>query len=164
MVTLMAVAQLMEGIRTLNCREGKPIWQDWKERNFLTSTEGKYIKMAHTYMLKFFEEVFKRIDETEKDKLLKQLIKFDIRIMDAFTLEKLDRDIKNRMINAAVPRQQFENWCEEIMLINCKDCTKDSCKCNLREIFEDNFVPDGGFTLPNCRYAYTLPVKEVKHE
>lgn len=162
MMSIMAVAQLIEGVRSLTGKERKPLWIDWKERNFLTKVESKYIKMAHTYMIKFFKEVMSRLDERENDTLLKQLIKFDFKIVDDFTIQKIFRGMGDKMVNAVVPRQQFENICEEIMLIKCKDCNKESKDCKLRIVFEDNFVPDGGFNLDSCRYAYNIVTLEKR--
>lgn len=153
-VTLMAVAQQIEGIRTLTGKEGKPIWEAWKDRGFLTKDEGKSIKTAHTYLLKFFKSVLNRVNSREEGLILKQLAKFDFKIIDDFTINKIFRDITNRMQNAVVPRVQFENWCSEIMSCNCKGCQKHWDKCELYTVFEDNFVPEGGYNLENCKYSY----------
>lgn len=150
----MAVSQQIEGIRSLTGKNSKPMWEDWKDREFLTKEEGKNIKTAHTFLIKFFSSVLARVNEKEKDIILKQLIKFDFKIVDDFTLKKIFRDTVDRMQNAVVPRVQFENWCCEIMDCNCKECKKHWNKCELYTVFEDNFVPESGYNLENCKYGY----------
>ncbi len=157
---MMAVAQQIEGLRSLTGKVSKPIWEDWKDRNFLTKDEGKNVKTAHTYLIKFFNSVLERLNAKEKGLIQKQLEKFDFKIVDDYTMQKIFRDMSNHLVNAVVPRQQFENWCCEIMACNCKDCTKHWDGCELYKVFEDNFVPDGGFEMDNCKFAYKLPLKK----
>lgn len=97
LVTLMAISQQIEGLRTLEGKTTKPIWEDWKERNFLTKDEGKNIKMAHTYLLKFIKSVIERVNDKEKEVILKQMAKFDFKIVDDYTMQKIFRDMGNRM-------------------------------------------------------------------
>lgn len=156
----MAVSQQIEGLRTLAGNASRPIWEDWRERDFLTKEEGKNIKTAHTYLLKFINSVLGRISDKEKSVILKQMAKFDFKIVDDYTLQKLFRDMSDRMQNAAVPRREFEDWCCEIMECNCKNCYKHWDGCQLYKVFEDNFVPDGGYDLENCKYSYS-DLKEV---
>jgi hypothetical protein len=135
-------------------RSGKPIWEDWKDRDFLTKEEGKNIKTAHTFMLKFVTGVLGRIDKKEHSKIMKKLEKFDFRIVDEYTWQKINRDATDRLKNAVVPREQFNNWCEEIMTCNCKECNKHWSECKLYEVFEDNFIPESGHDLENCKFRY----------
>lgn len=153
-VSLLAMSQQIEGIRTMTGREHKPIWQDWKERGFLGKDEGKYIKTAHTYLLKFCSSVMERLDAKESAKIVKQLEKFDFRIVDDFTMKKIYRDINDRMQNAVVPRKQFDTWCEQIMECNCKNCGKHWGECELYKVFDENFTPESGYDKENCRFAY----------
>lgn len=150
----MAVSQQIEGLRTLEGKKGKPIWEDWKERNFLTKDEGKNIKMSHTYLLKFLKSVIERVNDKEKEIILKQMAKFDFKIVDDYTMQKIFRNMADRMQNAVVPRQQFEDWTCEVMECNCKNCHKHWGECNLYKVFQDNFIPESGYDLENCKYAY----------
>lgn len=152
--TMMAVSQQILGQRTLTGVKSKPIWEDWKERKFLTTEESKNIKMANTYMTKFCDCVMSRLNPKEQETIKKQLMKFDFKIVDDFTLKKLIRSTADVMVNAAVPRDQFEDWCHEIMVIKCEGCKKHWDGCDLFKVFDDNFIPDGGFDKCNCKYAY----------
>lgn len=153
-VSMMAVLQQIEGLRSSNGDKLKPIWDEWKSRDFITKEEGKNLKTAATFLGKFFKGVMSRLDKKEQEKVEKQLIKYDFRVIDDFTLKKIFRDASDRMKNAVIPRDQFEDLCIEIMEHNCKGCSKEWCNCRIYEIFEDNFVPEGGFDKENCKYSY----------
>lgn len=155
-MVLMSILQLMDGHRNGGIDGPKlgSMLEDWTKRNNMTKEEHKALKTAKTYLEKFTTSVFNRLSSKEREGLVKRLVKFDFRLVDDFTLQRVSRDIDNKMINAVVPRQLFNKWCEEIMCINCKDCIKDWKKCELHEVFEENFVPESSWSLDNCRYAY----------
>lgn len=133
------------------------IIDSWTKSNNLTKDEQRSLKMAQTYLEKFFDSVTSRMNPKEQDQLKKKLSKFDFRLIDDFTLEKVYRDMRDKLVNAAVPRDQFCTWCDEIMHHNCNGCTKHWEGCELHQVFEDNFVPESSWGLENCRYAYKLP-------
>lgn len=159
MMTIMAVAQQMEGYRNLAGVKAPPMWEDWTNRDFMTKEEKKYLKMAHTYMIKFFERVISRLDEREHETLKKQLIKFDFKLVDDYTMQKIFRDMKDKMKEIVMDRELFYNLCEDIMHVNCRGCNKDGETCPIRAAFEDNMVPEYGQEIPNCKYAY-LEIKK----
>ncbi|MHC1681363.1 MAG: DUF5651 domain-containing protein [Clostridiaceae bacterium] len=159
-ISMMALAQQIEGVRTMVGRTGKPIWEDWRNRDFLTKEEGKNIKTAHTFMLKFVNAVLGRIDKKEHSKIMKKLEKFDFRIVDEYTWQKINRDATDKLKNAVVPRKQFNDWCEQIMACNCKECKINWNECNLHEVFEENFIPESGFDHDNCKFSYCEIRKE----
>lgn len=138
--------------------------KEWMERGNLTKEEHKFLKTAETNMTKFYENVMNRLDNSELEKIAKKSAKFTFRILDDYTLNKLNRDTIDKMKNAAVPREQFESWCSEIMEVHCRGCTKNQEGCELNTIFEDNFVPESTWSLENCRYAYNErdKIKDIK--
>ncbi|MEC0841961.1 DUF5651 domain-containing protein [Bacillus spizizenii] len=157
-MVLASVLQLMEGKRNTGVNGPKisTMLEEWKARDNLTKDEHRSLKTADTYLKKFVESVFDRLSPREQKAIMKRLKKFDFRLVDDFTLQKIKRDVSDRMVNAVVPREQFNDWCEQIMALQCKSCTKDCNTCPLYEVFDDNFVPESSFNLPNCKYAYIL--------
>lgn len=155
-MVFMAILQMFSGNRGIAGASGKNITEDWSSRNNMTKDEQKSIKMAQTYLKKFCDSVIARMNSQEQKNISKRLIKFDFRLVDDFTLKKVYRDMKDRLVNAVVPREQFGDWCNEIMHIHCKDCTKHFASCDLHDIFEDNFIPESSWGLENCRFAYKL--------
>lgn len=126
----------------------------WDTRNNLTTEEHKALKTAETYLTKFYTSVLSRLGQDEIAKIRKKTSNYNIRVIDKFTLDKLNRDTNNKTVNAVVPRGEFEDWCEEIMEVNCKNCSKDRKNCKLKKVFDDNFVPESDWGLDNCKYAY----------
>jgi hypothetical protein len=152
-----SVLQMVLGVRNMGV-DGpklKTMREEWSKRNNMTKEEHKNLKMAETYMGKFIMSVYNRLDKKEQEQINKKLLKYDFKLVDDYTLQKVNRDIKDKRINAAVPRKQFEDWCSEIMEVKCNGCTKDWNTCDLHQVFDNNFVPESGFDCSNCKYAYS---------
>ncbi|MCR3760398.1 hypothetical protein KYB31_15580 [Clostridium felsineum] len=160
LMVFMSILQVMDGNRGINGPKIVSVLEDWSKRKNLTKEEHKNLKYANTYLSKFCESVYNRLNDKEQKQLDKRLKKFDFRLVDDYTLQKVYRDMSDRMQNAVVPREQFNNWCEEIMERNCNECNKDWKECRLHEVFENNFVPESSWGLDNCRYAY----KDIEKE
>jgi hypothetical protein len=155
-MVLQSVVQLMDGLRNSGVDGPKiaSMLEEWTSRNNMTKEEHKNLKTAETFLRKFLASVYERLSPKEQEQIKKKLIKFDFKLVDDFTLKQVNRNIKDRFMNAAVPREQFFNWCCEIMQVKCQGCTKDWNQCDLHEVFNENFVPESGFDCKNCKYAY----------
>jgi hypothetical protein len=155
-MVLQSIIQLLEGKR----HEGKrgpqvaTILEQWKNSNNLSKEEHKYLKTSETYLKKFITSIFDRLSQKEQSIIEKKVLKFDFKLVDDYTLKQVNRDIQDRFVNAVVPREQFYVWTEQIMCVNCLGCTKDGNTCELNTVFEDNFIPESGYDLPNCKFAY----------
>lgn len=163
-MVLQALLQQMEGKRR-NPGDGSKIGtmrEEWLKRNNITKEEHKNLKTAETFLRKFITSVYYRLDPKEREIIDKKLIKFDFRLIDDFTLKQIYRDTANRMVNAVVPRQQFYDWCKEIMCVRCDGCTKEWNECELHQVFEDNFIPESSFNFRNCKFAYSLEQNKIK--
>lgn len=164
-ICIVALVQQLEGLRTLEGISKDPVWVDWFNRGVMTKEERKYIKLAHTYMVKFVDSVLNRLDAVEQDSLKKQYRKFDFKLIDDFTLQKLMRQLKDTSKEIVMDRELFYTYSEDIMAARCNGCKKDGEGCPLRASFEDNIVPEFGEDLDNCRYAYNLEVSKLgKHK
>lgn len=156
-MVLMSINQQFTGNRTMGIRnpgEIKSLVEQWEKSNNLTKDEKRSLKMVDTYLKKFIDSVLNRVDKREKEQLLKRIERFDFRLVDDFMLQKVYRDLKDKMKYAVVEREDFYNWCEQIMHVNCKNCTECWEKCELHQVFEDNMVPESTHELDNCRFAY----------
>jgi hypothetical protein len=132
----------------------KTMREEWMKRGNLTKEEHKSLKMAETYMEKFIMSVYNRLSIKQQEQINKKLFKYAFKLVDDYTLSQVNRDIKDKIQNAVMPRQQFYDWTCEIMQVNCQGCIKDWNTCQLHQIFENNFVPESGFDCTNCKYAY----------
>lgn len=143
----------------------KRILKEWGALGNLTKEEITNIKYAVTYTTKFFNLIQARLNPKENDKFNKRLAKFEFKLVDDYQFKKIFRDTQNAMVNAVMPREDFNNFCEEIMDVRCKDCNKDWSTCKLHDVFENNFaVEPTGYELPNCRFAFSSAVKFKKAE
>jgi hypothetical protein len=133
----------------------KSMREEWAKRGNLTKEEHKSLKMAETYMGKFIMSVYNRLSKKEQEQIQKKLLKYSFKLVDDYTLKQVNRDIKDKMQHAVMHRQQFYDWCVDIMEVKCNGCTKDWNTCNLHQVFDNNFVPESGFDCKNCKYAYS---------
>jgi polyhydroxyalkanoate synthesis regulator phasin len=134
----------------------KTMREEWMKRGNLTKEEHKSLKMAETYMDKFIMSVYLRLSKKQQEQINKKLFKYAFKLVDDYTMQKLNRDVNNKVQNAVMPRQQFYDWCKEIMSSKCNGCTKNWNECELHTVFEENFVPESGFDCSNCKFAYKL--------
>ena len=130
------------------------IREEWTKRDNMTKEEHKSLKTAETYLSKFIMSVYNRQNPKEQGQIKKKLMKYDFKLVDDFTLKQVNRETNDRFVNAAVPRNQFYDWCSEIMNVKCNGCTKNWNECELHTVFEENFVPESSYYLKNCKYAY----------
>jgi hypothetical protein len=156
LMVLMSILQMVEGKRNEGTDGPKieTMLQDWSKRGNMTKFEHKNLKTAETLFRKFVDSVYDRLSSKEQSVIDKKIKKFDFKLIDDYTLKQIDRDIADKVANAVVPRQQFYDWCAEIMAVKCNGCTKDWNTCQLHEVFENNLVPESGYNCGNCRYAY----------
>jgi hypothetical protein len=155
LMVFLSILQMLEGKRRgMDGAKLGTMLEEWSKRDNLTKDEHKFLKTSTTYLKKFSTSIFERLGLKEKQTLANKLAKFDFRLVDDFTLKQVHRDMTDRMVNAVVPRQQFYDFCKEIMEVKCNGCTKDWKECELHEMFDDNFIPESGFDCSNCRYAY----------
>jgi hypothetical protein len=130
--------------------------EEWAKRGNLTKDEHKSLKMAETYMSKFIMSIYNRLSKKEQEQINKKLFKYAFQLVDDYTFQKMSRDAQDKIQNAVMPRQQFYDWCEKIMKVECQGCTKDWNACDLHQVFDNNFVPESGYDCANCKYAYQL--------
>lgn len=136
----------------------------WEQRGAATKDEIKWLKTSHTFLRKFFDSVIKRMNKDEQEKLKRKLSKFDFRYVDDYTLDKVYRDLTDKMKYAVMENDDFQNWTVEVMEVKCKGCTCDWKECTFHKALEDNFVPETEWNLPNCRYAYNEVSEEESKE
>ena len=114
--------QMINGERNLENKITNEIWVEWKRKGMITQSMQKNIKLGKSYLCKFCDEIEENLDQAEIEKLQKQLIKFDYRLVDDYTLKKLLRDINDNFKYIVVERNKFEPLIEELAEIKCVGC------------------------------------------
>ncbi|MGM0971663.1 MAG: DUF5651 domain-containing protein [Bacillota bacterium] len=157
-MVLQSIVQMIDGLRNSGVDGPKltSMLEDWTTRGNMTKEEHRSLKTAETYLRKYLSSVYERLGPKEQDVIKKKISNYDFKLVDDYTLKQVQRDIADRFVNAAVPRDQFNNWCEQIMQVKCNGCTADWNTCELHQVFEDNFIPESGFDCNNCKFAYSL--------
>lgn len=150
-----AYIQTIEGKRNLNNRITEEVWSEWKKRGMITPEMRKNLKLVRTYLKKFCYEIEENLDEIELKKLSKQLMKFDYKLIDDYTLKKLLRDINDNLRYIVIERDKFIDIIEDIAQVRCVGCTEDYKSCVIYKALDDINTPYLG-ELGNCPYAADL--------
>ncbi len=158
-----AFIQYVEGERNLENKRTNEVWIEWKKRGMITSDMAKNLKLTRTYLKKFCYEIEEHLDENEKKRLAKQVMKFDYRLIDDYTLKKLFRDMNDRYQYVVMERDKFVDIIEDIAQVRCVGCTSDYKNCAIHKALEDINTPYLG-EEPNCPYACNLELKQDDDE
>lgn len=155
-MVLQSIVQLIEGTRNQGTDGPKigTMLEQWTKGQNMTKEEHKSLKTSETYLRKFLISVYGRLSPKDQGTITKKITKYDFKLVDDYTMKQVNRDITDRFVNAAVPRELFYTWCAEIMSVKCNGCTKDWNTCDLHQVFDENFVPESSFDCTNCKYAY----------
>jgi len=146
--------QMINGEKNVNNQITNELWVEWKKRGMLTEGMQKHIKLVKSYLIKFCNDIEENIDDAERRKLEKQLIKFEFRLVDDFTVKKLYRDHKNNKY-IVIEREKFNPIIEELAEIKCIGCKEDYKTCCLYKAFDD--ISLGRVEEEsNCPYAVDL--------
>lgn len=156
--------QMINGERNLNNKITNEIWIEWTRKGMITPLMQKNIKLVKSYLIKFCEELEENLDSVEREKLEKQLIKFDYRLIDDYTVQKLFRDLNNNYKYLVMEREKFIPIIEELAEIKCVGCKDNYSTCPLYKAFDDiNLVRVD--EEANCPYAVDLSkckLEEIK--
>lgn len=150
-----AFIQTIEGERSLENRRTKEVWEEWSKRGMATKEMSKNLKLVRTYLKKFCYEVEENLSDQELKKLNKQLMKFDYKLVDDYTLKKLMRDINDNLKYIVLERDKFIDIIEDIAQVRCVGCTDDYKTCVIHKALDDMNTPYGG-EQSNCPYAADL--------
>ncbi len=128
---------MINGERNLDNKITNEIWVEWSRKGMLTASMQKNIKLVKSYLIKFCDELEENLDEVERSKLEKQLIKFDYRLIDDYTIKKIFRDLEATYKYVVMEREKFIPLIEELAEIKCVGCTNDYRGCPIYKAFDD---------------------------
>lgn len=154
-----AFIQYLNGERNLENKRTDSIWIEWEKRGMITKSMSKNIKLVKTYLYKFCEELEGNLNKAELERLGKQLMRFDYKLVDDYTLKKMLREIDDKIKYAVIEREKFENILVDIAQVRCVGCTRDYVGCEIHDVLEDISIPYCG-ECPNCPYAADLSEDE----
>ena len=142
------------------------IVDNWTSRNNMTKNEAKYLRTAITYTNKFLEECMLRLEEKERQKVLKRTIKASkkpIIIIDEWMKNRILGTYEKEMEIVKIERPSFEKVSLLAMKTVCEDCTNHFSNCEFYDILEDNLLPRAERER-NCPYAFLSTEKELEKQ
>lgn len=150
-----AFIQYINGQRNLNNRSTEEIWEEWKKHGMITPSMQKNLKLVKAYLNKFCFELEDNLDKEQLEKLNKQLLKFDYKLIDDYTLKKMLRNVEDHMQYVSMKRDYFIEILEDVAEHKCVNCQQDYRSCPLYKALDDINVPPDG-EEPNCPYAANM--------
>lgn len=150
-----AFIQYLEGQRNLEGKITEDVWVEWTKRGMITPGMQRNLKLVNTYLKKFCYELEDNLNNPELDKLNKQLMKFDYKLIDDYTVKKLLRDVNDHIKYAVIEREKLEEVLEDIAQVRCVGCKCDYRECAIYKLLDDISTPYCG-EQPNCPYAADL--------
>lgn len=140
--------------------------EGWTTRGNMTKNEAKYLRTAITYTQKFIKEVLGRLDNKERDKVLKRTIKNSdkpIIIVDEWMKQRVLGPLESENEIVKIERPKFEKIAILAMKTTCEDCTGHFSQCSLYDIFEDSLLPRAERER-NCPYSFLSDEKQAERE
>lgn len=148
--------QMVEGKRTLDNRElGRDYWDILKEHGMLTPSMQKSLKTGYTNLKKFIYELEENLSKSQMQTLNKRMEKFDYRIIDDYTLQKIYRDASDKFKYAVIPIENLEPVLQDIASVRCVGCKENYENCHLCKMMQDIEMPYVS-EESNCPYASVL--------
>lgn len=147
------MSMLLNG--STDCTEGgDSMLQTFERTGMLTKDTKRSLKMCMTYLDKFLTDTYLLLDDREQKKIIKKSLGFNLKFIDNYEAEKLNRDIADKKKYVSVKRNIFENVID-ILGQECVNCTKNYKQCSLYDLFEDTLTIGNG-ECNNCKYACKL--------
>jgi len=131
------------------------IRKGWKDRGMMSAEQHKQVKIAETYLKKFYTGVLEQLPVKEVRKLHNYLKEFHFKIYDKYTQNIVFGEYEDACKVMYMTREMFFDWTCEIIDIKCRNCTKCWDGCTFYEMLQANLIPEPtGFDRPNCRYSF----------
>ena len=147
------MSMLLNG--STDCTEGgDSMLQTFERTGMLTKDTKRSLKMCMTYLDKFLGDTYFLLDDREQKKITKKTLGFNLKFINDYEAEKLNREITDKKKYVSIKRYLFEDIID-ILGQECVNCTKDYRKCNLYDVFEDTLTVGNG-ECKNCKYACRL--------
>lgn len=160
-IMLATTHQLLLGYRSLDGKsDGIPAVEKLLKNQMITKEQAKNLRTAITYQRKFLESFIEdNLDRKTKETMAKRLVKWELRVVDDYQVQKLDNLLKKKE-DVNLTMDEFLSLVDAKLYAECKGCAKNRQECKLRDFFEENFIPGISDMKVveegkcNCEYAY----------
>ena len=152
---MMANVLLLSMMGETDSTQGKEtIVQVFEKSGMLNKDTKRSLKAGITYLNKFLTETYSLLDDSTQKKIEKKRLGFNLKFIDNYEVEKLNREITEKRKYVSIERGLFEDVAD-ILGQECVNCNKNYEECKLYKVFEDTLSIGNG-ECKNCKYACKL--------
>ena len=155
-MSLATIVNMVDGIELQRDKyvQLENIIDNWDKKDFITKEEKKNLKLANTYLKKFMDSVYERLDRRTQETLEKKLVSFGFRLLDQETIRIMNRYNKLKE-NVVVDRKTFDLVAEDIANMYCCGCNCNYQDCKIYDMYTQMLYVGVG-EKPNCPFACDL--------
>lgn len=141
----------------------KSLAEKWEDKNFITKDERKNLKSAASYLNKFLNSVYARLDEKTQEMLMKKFMTAEFKINDVYFENLIKRYFKEREKNVVLEYETIDAVVEDIAGVYCVGCKHDYQNCPIYEFYDKCGYQKLG-EKDNCPFAADLNDLKTKED
>lgn len=141
----------------------KSLAEKWEDKNFITKDERKNLKSAASYLNKFLNSVYARLDEKTQEMLMKKFMTAEFKINDVYFENLIKRYFKEREKNVVLEYETIDAVVEDIAGVYCVGCNHDYQNCPIYELYDKCGYQKLG-EKDNCPFAADLNDLKTKED
>lgn len=141
----------------------KSLAEKWEDKDFITKDERKNLKSAASYLNKFLNSVYARLDKKTQEMLMKKFMTAEFKINDVYFENLIKRYFKEREKNVVLEYETIDAVVEDIAGVYCVGCNHDYQNCPIYELYDKCGYQKLG-EKDNCPFAADLNDLKTKED
>ena len=141
----------------------KSLAEKWEDNNFITKEERKNLKSAASFLNKFLNSVYARMDKKTQEMLIKKFMSAEFKINDVYFENLIKRYFKERNEHVVLSYETIDAVVEDLAAVYCVKCNHNYQKCPIYELYDKCGYQKLG-EKENCPFAADLNDLETKED
>ena len=141
----------------------KSLAEKWEDNNFITKEERKNLKSAASFLNKFLNSVYARMDKKTQEMLIKKFMSAEFKINDVYFENLIKRYFKERNEHVVLSYETIDAVVEDLAAVYCVKCNHNYQKCPIYELYDKCGYQKLG-EKNNCPFAADLNDLETKED
>ena len=141
----------------------KSLAEKWEDNNFITKEERKNLKSAASFLNKFLNSVYARMDKKTQEMLIKKFMSAEFKINDVYFENLIKRYFKERNEHVVLSYETIDAVVEDLAAVYCVKCNHNYQKCPIYELYDKCGYQKLG-EKDNCPFAADLNDFETKED
>ena len=141
----------------------KSLAEKWEDNNFITKEERKNLKSAASFLNKFLNSVYARMDKKTQEMLIKKFMSAEFKINDVYFENLIKRYFKERNEHVVLSYETIDAVVEDLAAVYCVKCNHNYQKCPIYELYDKCGYQKLG-EKDNCPFAADLNDLETKED